>query len=181
MKKIVLNIAFIFGLMVIVTSCVSDKFTVKDDGGYSYSTGMFALGSGSYKYTINEEIPIEQCAVITFARGPSFVVLEYNGIDIKKNIYGNKNPSNKDETVLTIPGGNNKITFDVSILSGSTIHTMKSMEVPYNFEQGKLYKFTGEAKSQGFLKSSELLLKLSDVTAGTTVLKEWNLTEMFKK
>jgi hypothetical protein len=180
-KKIVFCIGLIFGILIALTSCAT-KFTVKDDGSYSYSDGIFALGMGSsYKYNFDENIPIEQSVLVTFLKGPSFVVTHFNDIFIRNYIYGSKNPSSKDETVLTIPTGNNKLTFNVSFLVGNTINTFRNIEIQYNLEPGKKYQIKGETISQGFFKNPHMVLKLLEVTNGSVVLREWNLSESIKK
>jgi len=180
MKKTALRLLLALGLMVLLASCGTTNYTIKEDGRLSYATGVFALGSTTFKLTVDENAPAEKNVTVTFS-DVLFVIKEWNHKNIKDDLYGDKLPWSRDKVILTVPAGNNSFTFDVTLTTGSSntiyTHPFNGLELQYVLEQGKKYQVFGYTKSLGFFKGSELFVGIYDVTKGKTLLKEWKLGE----
>lgn len=181
MKKAVFSLAVVLAVMMLLTSCVSTKYKINDAGKVSFTTGLLALGSSTYKLTVDENVPLEQTAVVTFTDGTVTTVKEWNGKDIKEDLYKKKTVSNKDKAVLTVPAGNNSFTFDIVFVYGSSnsisTYPFKDLELRYDLEPGKKYQIIGTSKSLGFFKGDELYVGIYDEASKKIPLKEWKLGE----
>ena len=180
MKKIIFKLVLILGVIALLTSCISTKYKIKNDGSFSYVSGVLALGGNTYKLKVGEVAPSGQDVVVTFTRGGAVVVVKQcNNTDIKEELYGNKAVSNKDKVILTVPAGRNSFIFDTTFVLGDSYlisrYPFKNLEVQYNLEAGNKYEVRCAAKSLGFFKGSEFIVGIYDVTNRSELLKEWKL------
>lgn len=159
MKKTVLRFVLVLGIIALLTSCFS------------------LLSARTYRLTADEDLPADQNVTVTFTGADLLVVKKWNNRNIKEELYGSRDVTNNDTTVLTVPAGNNSFTFSISFLIGNTIHRQGDVELKYNLESGKKYQISGIVKSLGFLKGSEMYVGIYDATKNAALLKEWKLGE----
>jgi len=167
MKKMKAVFYFIFavGIIVSLSSC-------------------FSLFATTHKFVVDKNVSVDQSVIVTFVNDTKegwFLVKQWNGNNIEKDVYGNKGTSSNDKTRLTVPVGNNSFTFNAyytfSNQYNSTTYTFKDIELKYNLEQEKKYQIKGRIKSLGFFKGSEFFVGIYDVTGRENLLKEWKLGE----
>ena len=164
MKKTVLRIVFIVGIIALMSSCLSFLF------------------SKTHKLTANENLREDQSATVTFVSDTEdgwFFVKELNNRKISTELYGEKESySSEDKVILTVPAGNTRFLFDVTYTFSnrysSTDHPFTDIELQYNLEPGKKYRIVGDTK--GFI-NIDFLIRLYDVTGRKTLLKEWQLNK----
>ena len=147
-------------------------------------TSCFSIPK-TFKLVIDENIPAEQNAFITFVNNISrgyFYVKEWNGIDVTTSVYGEKLKwSSNDKVLLTVPAGENRIAFDVrytfSNQYSSYTYKFDDMEIKYDLESGKKYQVKGRYKSLGLFKGYEFFIGIYDTAKGSVLLKEWKIGE----
>jgi len=160
MKKTVLCLALMVGIMVFLVSC-----------------------STTHKMIVDKDVPVGQVVTVSFVNSTSdgwFVVREWNNTNIVKELYGNKDVSSSDQTVLIVPVGSTSFTFDVFYTISKTITTYpyKNIEMRYDLEQGKEYYVKGVSKSLGlFNKGYEFYVGIYDA-GSDMLLKEWKIGEV---
>jgi hypothetical protein len=142
---------------------------------------LLSACTSTFKLVVDDTNPVEQNAVVTVGKGGFIILKEWNGIAIKDNLYTKKRISQKDTVLLTIPAGDNSITFDVyftfSNQYSSTTYHLEDIQMNYKFEGGRKYQIRGATKFIGLLKGYELLVRLYDVTPRSKpeLLKEWTV------
>jgi hypothetical protein len=173
MKKTVFGFVLILGIMASLSSC-----------------------STNYKMVVDENIPMDRSATVTFegylksgffrhTEGSFIQVKEHNDRNISDDLYGGRETSSADKTILTVPAGNNRFLFDVSFGYGySSIGIIKisNLEIRYDLEPGKKYIITGfhkRTKSNLLgMDDYDLCVGIYDVTTGKkTLLREWKVGE----
>jgi len=161
MKKTVLCFVLIVGIVMSLSSC-------------------FFLIPKTFKMSVDDVVSQDQSVKVTFVNGGNtiFIVREWNGKKIDDDIYGKKFIGNGDKTILTVPAGNNRFTFDLDFTFSnqnySTTYPFKGIELRYDLESGNEYQIKGTAKSLGFLKGHEFYVGIYE-KAGDKLLKEWKL------
>jgi hypothetical protein len=159
MKKTIVRLVVIAGIMTLLSSCITFFFP------------------STHKLVVDENVPMDLNATVTFKNG--FIVKEWNNINIKDDLYGTKNVWSNDITRLTVPAGNTSFTFDLTfVISGAnstTTYSMKNIELRYNLEEEKKYQIEAKTKSLGFLKGYDFFVVINDVTGPSTLLKEWKV------
>jgi len=140
--------------------------------------------SSTHKMIVDKDVPVGQVVTVTFVNSTSngwFVLRKWNDKNIIKELYGGKDISSNDTTILTVPAGSTSFTFDVNytinkIKSINNTHTEKNIELQYDLELGKEYEIKGMSRSLGLLKGSELFVGIYDAGSDTP-LKEWKIGE----
>jgi len=162
MKKTVLCFMLIVGIVMSLSSCL-----------------IFFIPK-TFKMAVDDNIPEDQNVKLTFVNGGNtiFIVKEWNGKKISDDLYGKKFIGNGDKTILTVPAGNNRFTFNLDFTfsnqQSSTTYTFKDIELRYDLESGTEYQVKGTAKSLGLFKGYEFYVGIYD-KAGDKLLKEWKL------
>ena len=141
------------------------------------------LISSTHKMDMNENLPIEQKAVVTFVNNNIgwFILKEWNGIDITDRVYGKKGVTSKDKAILTVPAGENSFLYKVNFTwfynqSTRTV-ALDNIEMKYSYEPNKKYQVKGRTKSLGLFKKDELFVGIYEVDKNSVLLREWKLGE----
>ena len=159
MKKKLISIILIFGLILTMSSCISLLF------------------STNVKLVVDKNNPAEDNATITF--NGMFWVLQWNDIDILKDLYGTRGAtaSSNAKASLTVPSGTNKFTFTVFYYLGNVTYKYENIDMQYDLRPGRKYQVTAKHNYVGFTKV-EFFVRLHDVTERKSeLLREWKLGE----
>jgi len=134
------------------------------------------------KFAIDDTYPPDQVATIYFKDGAKsfgFLITEWNGVNIEKDIYEKvESWSSKDTTIITVPPGINKLTFDATFYTDEAGYRIRDIRLEYNFETGKKYEIRRRVNSKGFLfnVSYEFFIGVYDITSRKEkLLKEWQI------
>jgi hypothetical protein len=157
MKKVMFLIALALGSAVFLSSC------------------LFLLSS-THKMNVDNTLP-DESAVVQFVG--FFEIKQWNGIDIRDDIYKKKSVWSNDKTVLTVPSGQNSFVFFVGFIvegyNSSTTYKFDNIELQYVLEAEKKYTIATSIRSLGLFKGYEFYIELYDVTGKKELLKEWKL------
>jgi hypothetical protein len=134
-----------------------------------------SLIKSDFNMVVDKNVSAEKSAVVTFFNDEDghFIIKKWNNIDVKDELYGDKNIWSKGKTVLTVPAGDNSFTFDVAftlyfstgLYSQNKSHIANNIVLNYNLQAGKKYQIEAVNK----------LITIYDITDKKTQLKEWDL------
>jgi len=153
--------------------------------------GIIVLLSSCFSIPRNHEMVVDENnqqnnVTVTFVnntRNGWFIVKKWNNTDINDELYTKRGGriSSTDKSVLTVPAGENNLTFDVFYTfssNNSTItHEKRDIELRYFLEDGTEYQIKGRTQSLGLFKGYELFVGIYDATNANTLIKEWKLGE----
>ena len=164
MSKKAIFAALIAGIIVIFSSCSSTPF---------------------YKYSAESNIPLKQRVRVTFVNNltnGSFILKEWNGYQIQKEIYGKNSWSPRDKVQLSVNSGLNVFTFDIRYEEDTryvkNTHKIDNYELKVELDPKRKYRISGKAKkmgkSKGFGSNEDIdfYINLYDITKGSTLVKE---------
>ena len=156
MKNILCRFALIAGLAAALASCKT-----------------------TYSLSVDASLPADKTATVQLSS--RFEVTKWNNTDVKDVIYGDRaRVNNRDETTLTVPAGNNSITFEVTFAGQSVLGQVASpkvhtLTIQHDFEAAKKYQIMA-APMTPVRDDTELFVQLYDATSGSAVLvREWKL------
>ena len=167
LNKKTLFITLFVGFIVIFSSCSNIPF---------------------YKYSAEPGIPLKNRVKVTFVNNfanGSFILKDWNGNQIYKEIYKNKSWSTKDKIQLSVSGGLNVFTFDIRYEEDTRYvknhHKIDNYELRIDLEPKKKYRIVGKAKkmgkSKGFGSNEDIdfYIYVYDITKGSSLVKEIKL------
>jgi hypothetical protein len=166
MKKFIFCFVLLAGIAVSCSSCFF----------------LFIKPPQTHKIVVDEDISADYAVLVTFNNRTQegwFLLKEWNG-EFRRKEMSDVNVSSNDNWELTVPAGKSTFSFNVrytfSNRYSSTTYKCDNIELTYNLEQGKKYKFEGRTKFIGLIKGHDLFIGLYDVTGKKALLlEEWKL------